>query len=600
MDYFVLNKKILKLKSNFSKTQAIVKEFISLPFSGIGIVTSYNKNKECIKIYLNPEFYGIWCSKIWEETISNNIFIKVLNQLLQNSIICDIDFLYDANFRPDRIFYIKFIKKENFLNIESTYYLIAEFTGKFSNLILCDKNFTIINFLKKSDITINSNYILPYEIQNNVAKNENDILKYYKNKNIFKGIINFTKFLLNEWEYLTKTINPLDAYLQILECIKISNKIFVITKDNKIKCVSLLSFKHLQEQDNHCYNILEFDDIDTCYEQLYQNIFLPNSLNELKRNILSKLNEKLSSKMNIIQSLNNDLKKYRLYNKYKHWADIILANIKYLQEIGRSGLSNNKTNTESRNSIELYDWNENKSVEIPYNFLKSPVDNANELYKFYKKAKRGILEVEKRIENIKAEIKCIEDDIWYCQNAESYKDLEFILLEDIQNKKISKVNFEDNQIAYLQKEKSIKGKINKKLVQKVLRTKIIYAQNIKPVLNYNGCIYYVGKNSIQNDIITFTIAKSDDIWCHVQEATGGHVIIKKGSGEISNEEILIGASLAVLFSSAKYATKANVMVTKVSNIKKVPSGQPGSVLVSSYKTVVASPILAEKLLEKKA
>ena len=38
---------------------------------------------------------------------------------------------------------------------------------------------------------------------------------------------------------------------------------------------------------------------------------------------------------------------------------------------------------------------------------------------------------------------------------------------------------------------------------------------------------YVGRNNKSNDLLTFDYAKKDDLWLHVKDAPGSHVVIKK-------------------------------------------------------------------------
>ena len=43
---------------------------------------------------------------------------------------------------------------------------------------------------------------------------------------------------------------------------------------------------------------------------------------------------------------------------------------------------------------------------------------------------------------------------------------------------------------------------------------------------------YVGKNNRQNEYLTLKFANKEDLWLHVQNMPGSHVVIKKDNKEI--------------------------------------------------------------------
>lgn len=93
----------------------------------------------------------------------------------------------------------------------------------------------------------------------------------------------------------------------------------------------------------------------------------------------------------------------------------------------------------------------------------------------------------------------------------------------------------------------------------------------------NGSIVYVGRNSKENDKLTFEFAKSGDIWFHVADVAGSHVVMKKGDEEFAMCDIVYAASLSKLHSKAKNVkAKVNVSYCDVLSVvkeKHAPSGQ---------------------------
>ena len=92
------------------------------------------------------------------------------------------------------------------------------------------------------------------------------------------------------------------------------------------------------------------------------------------------------------------------------------------------------------------------------------------------------------------------------------------------------------------------------------------------------------------------MASSNDIWLHVKNMPGSHVVIKKDKGEIPEQTIIEGAMLAALYSKAKMSSNVNVDYTAVRNVKKPSGAKPGMVVYDNYRTVVVTP--DESLLTK--
>jgi predicted ribosome quality control (RQC) complex YloA/Tae2 family protein len=96
----------------------------------------------------------------------------------------------------------------------------------------------------------------------------------------------------------------------------------------------------------------------------------------------------------------------------------------------------------------------------------------------------------------------------------------------------------------------------------------------------------VGRNNIQNDELTFSIANPWDIWLHVKGAPGSHVVIRLDKGETIPPSALEEASrLAMRSSSLKAQDKADVDYTEIRKVKKVKGGLPGAVIYKDQKTI---------------
>ena len=106
----------------------------------------------------------------------------------------------------------------------------------------------------------------------------------------------------------------------------------------------------------------------------------------------------------------------------------------------------------------------------------------------------------------------------------------------------------------------------------------------------------VGRNNLQNDLLTTKTAGKNDLWLHVQKRHGSHVIIRCGGAEVDDATIRAAAALAAYHSQASGGGKVPVDVTRVKNLKKPAGALPGMVIYTEYSTVVAE---ADEALVKK-
>jgi predicted ribosome quality control (RQC) complex YloA/Tae2 family protein len=113
-----------------------------------------------------------------------------------------------------------------------------------------------------------------------------------------------------------------------------------------------------------------------------------------------------------------------------------------------------------------------------------------------------------------------------------------------------------------------------------------YAQ--APGLQFTSSIFtlLVGRNAKENDQLLRRWAKGNDWWLHTRDVPGGYVIIKGKSGKsIPLETLLDAGNLALLFSKAKEARKADLYVTQVKYLKRPKGGKAGLVLPTQEKNI---------------
>ena len=202
-------------------------------------------------------------------------------------------------------------------------------------------------------------------------------------------------------------------------------------------------------------------------------------------------------------------------------------------------------------------------IDIPISPILSPQQNAAKFYKDYTRMKNAEKELTKQIELGENELHYLKSVLEELSRAETDAELEEIKRE-LQGG------------GYLRAES---GK--KKMKQGKLQPMRFESTDGYPI--------YVGRNNIQNEELTFKLARKDDIWCHASKVHGSHVIISCGGTTPPDDTITQAAQLAAYYSETKGGQNIPVDVTPVKQVKKIPGGKPGMVIYHSYRTVIANP-----------
>ncbi len=97
---------------------------------------------------------------------------------------------------------------------------------------------------------------------------------------------------------------------------------------------------------------------------------------------------------------------------------------------------------------------------------------------------------------------------------------------------------------------------------------------------------YVGKGAKQNDVLTFRVARSFDLWLHAKDLGGAHVVVPRNRGQDTPAELLVDAAhLAAHFSSARDEAVVDVQYVSRGHLRKPRKSPPGFVVVEREKVL---------------
>ena len=111
--------------------------------------------------------------------------------------------------------------------------------------------------------------------------------------------------------------------------------------------------------------------------------------------------------------------------------------------------------------------------------------------------------------------------------------------------------------------------------------------NFEELATSDGVTVWVGKNNIQNDLITTKLAAPNDMWFHVKNYPGSHIILRLSlaGGAYTASQLLEAAEIAARKSGFTGGT-CEVDFTRVKHVKKQSGAKPGMVNYTDYKTIV--------------
>ncbi|MGX7112411.1 Rqc2 family fibronectin-binding protein [Gemella cuniculi] len=519
-------------------------------------IFSVRKGKN-LKLFLsaNPTSSRLQLTKnSYENPKTPSNFCSVLRKYLTGGIILDIEQLNN-----DRIVALK-IKNFDELGYEKYYYLIAELMGKHSNIILTNENKVIIESLKNSysleykrSTISNMNYILPptQEKYNPFA------LDSYKN---LEFDIKDKRFLIKNFYGVSLLLNNYFVNKD-LENIKIEFKNFCENFDEYSKPVFIningkkdfyffdisnseesIKFKTLSE-------LLDFYYMDVAKESINKNTD-KKLFTFIKRKVNS-LNKKLDI---LIKELTEAEKK----DDYKLKGQLLISNA-YLFK-----------NSVPEVAILQNFYSENlEDVKIELDVNISVEKNSEKYFNLYKKNKRTISNLNEQIEATKQDILYFETLKFQIENAEKSDLMEI-------------------------KEELVKGGYLKEKAR-VFRKK---NKNNYFIVHSNNIPIYVGKNNIQNDIITNKLARRDFLWFHAKDIPGSHVVIFSNNPD--EKTINIAVMLAGYFSKFKNEDSVDVDMTLIKNVKKISGAKPGLVTYTGQRTLKAKidKVLINELISK--
>ncbi len=105
-------------------------------------------------------------------------------------------------------------------------------------------------------------------------------------------------------------------------------------------------------------------------------------------------------------------------------------------------------------------------------------------------------------------------------------------------------------------------------------------------LSPEGFTLLVGRNARENERVTFQMAHPQDLWLHVRDAPGAHVIVRSGGRPVGEPTLRLAAQLAAYFSRLRGERAVAVALTERRFVTRRRGGHPGQVHYRQERTLV--------------
>lgn len=215
-----------------------------------------------------------------------------------------------------------------------------------------------------------------------------------------------------------------------------------------------------------------------------------------------------------------------------------------------------------------------ETLRIPLDPTRTPVEQAQRLFKRAAKLERAAVFIPKRRAELEADLAFLDQLAADLSLAENQPEIEA-------------VREELERMGLLARHRRKPGKGSGK-----------QAATPRRFESRAGFEILVGRNARQNEQVTFRMAHAEDLWLHVRDAPGAHVVIRRRGGEPDDATIQAAAQLAAYYSSLRGEKAAPVAITQRRFVKRLPGGHTGQVTLRNERTVVVAARLPREEVEE--
>ncbi|WP_270332370.1 Rqc2 family fibronectin-binding protein [Streptococcus infantarius] len=513
---------------------------VNQPFEHELVLTIRN-NRKNYKMLLSahPVFGRLQITKTdFQNPQTPNTFTMIMRKYLQGAVIENI-----TQIENDRVLEIAFSNKNEIGdNIKVT--LVVEIMGKHSNIILIDKaeskiieSIKHIGFSQNSYRTIlpGSTYIAPpkTDAKNPFTVSDEKLFEILQTEDLAP------RHLQKLFQGLGRdTAENLAAQLS----------------DDKLKQFRAFFARPVQpNMTDKSFAAVPFDKSGQTFDSLselldvfYQDKAERDRVNQQSSDLIHRVQTELDKNIKKLAKQEKELAATENAEEFRQKGELLTT---YL-----SMVPNNQ------DQVELDNYYTNEKITIALDKSLTPNQNAQRYFKKYQKLKEAVKHLTGLIEETKHTITYLES----VETALSHASISDI--EDIREELV--------ETGFVKRRTRDKRHKRKKPEQYL-------ASDGKTII-------MVGRNNLQNDELTFKMAKKGELWFHAKDIPGSHVLIKDNLNP-SDEVKTDAAELAAYYSKARLSNLIQVDMIEAKKLNKPTGAKPGFVTYTGQKTLRVTP-----------
>lgn len=497
---------------------------------GYTLVSCFSQNKDELVIEFNNARQSFFIKANLQADLCCLTFPSNFNRSRKNSV----DLFNETLMK--KVLEIQQFNHERCFSIllEDDFQLLFKMHGNRANIILFQQQKALHIF--RSHLTTDFD-IRPEELHREIDWSKKAFLE-----NIDRLPTHYFTFGKPVWEYLEYLgfeAAEIDAKWEMIGATlqKLKTPTYYLLDTGKKIGLSLLPFHKIVAQYSdplHAAN--EFFFSHSHHEAFYKE----------KAAALHTLTSQLKSSLAYVEKNKAKLEVLEHDHHYQAWADLIMANMHAIKQGDEKAVVENF-------------YEDNRPVEIKLKKDLSPQKNAEV---FYRKSKNRQIEIDKLKELIIPR---------------------------------------EKEIAFLQHHL---GQIEPETDLKNLRVKIADAFTVSKAkavkaellpfheFEFKGYKIWVGKNALNNDLLTLKFTCKEDLWLHAKDVAGSHVVIKYQAGKKFPKDVIErAAELAAYNSKRKTDSLCPVAYTAKKFVRKRKGDPAGAMVVEREEVILVEPRL---------
>ena len=513
---------------------------VNQPFERELVLTIRN-NRKNYKLLLSahPVFGRVQITTAdFQNPQTPNTFTMIMRKYLQGAVIESI-----TQIENDRILEIAFSNKNEIGdNIKVT--LVVEIMGKHSNIILIDKaESKIIESIKHIGFSQNSyRTILPGSTYLTPPKTEAKNPFTVSDEKLFE--------LLQTEDLAPRNLQKLFQGLGRDTAENLAAQL----SNNKLKQFRTFFARPCQPNmtDKSFAAVLfdksdkQFDSLSELLDVFYQDKAERDRVNQQSSDLIHRVQTELDKNIKKLGKQEKELLATENAEEFRQKGELLTT---YLTLVPNN-----------QDQVELDNYYTNEKIVIALDKSLTPSQNAQRYFKKYQKLKEAVKHLTGLIQETK-------DTITYLESVETA--LNHASISDIED-----IREELVETGFIKRRTRDKRHKRKKPEQYL-------ASDGKTII-------MVGRNNLQNDELTFKMAKKGELWFHAKDIPGSHVLIKDNLNP-SDEVKTDAAELAAYYSKARLSNLVQVDMIEAKKLNKPTGGKPGFVTYTGQKTLRVTP-----------